>query len=115
MIIVPEKFGRQNSAYRHLNMKGAFGNEGALRFLYRTLVRWQPRLRHRKRSWDHASRSGERASRSNERQEIDPDPDPVRHRPLTELDHNRRRIKTAMIWLNQATDCWNHPAEQTHQ
>ena len=32
MIIVPEKFGRQNSAYRHLNMKGAFGNEGALRF-----------------------------------------------------------------------------------
>jgi hypothetical protein len=32
MIIVPKKFGRQNSAYRHLNMKGAFGNEGALRF-----------------------------------------------------------------------------------
>src|SRR5712675_3215981 len=32
MIIAPEKFGGQNSAYRHLNMKGAFGNEGALRF-----------------------------------------------------------------------------------
>jgi hypothetical protein len=33
MIIISKKFGRQNSAYRHLNMKGAFGNEGALRFL----------------------------------------------------------------------------------
>ena len=32
MIIGPKKFGRQNSAYRHLNMKGAFGNGGALRF-----------------------------------------------------------------------------------
>jgi hypothetical protein len=32
MIIAPKKFGGQNSAYRHLNMKGAFGNEGALRF-----------------------------------------------------------------------------------
>jgi hypothetical protein len=35
MIIPPEKSGRQNSAYRHLDMKGAFGNEGALRFLRR--------------------------------------------------------------------------------
>jgi hypothetical protein len=35
MIIPPEKSGRQNSAYRHLNMKGAFRNEGALRFLRR--------------------------------------------------------------------------------
>ena len=33
MIILVEKSARQNSAYRHLNMKGAFGNEGALRFL----------------------------------------------------------------------------------
>ncbi len=32
MIITPKKFGGQNSAYRHLNMRGAFGNEGALRF-----------------------------------------------------------------------------------
>ncbi len=35
MIIPPEKSGRQNSAYRHLAMKGVFGNEGALRFLLR--------------------------------------------------------------------------------
>jgi Novel STAND NTPase 3/Restriction endonuclease len=35
MIIVPKKFGRQNSAYRHLNMRGAFGNEGALPFSIR--------------------------------------------------------------------------------
>jgi hypothetical protein len=35
MIIPPEKSGRQNSAYRHLNMKGVFGNEGALHFLRR--------------------------------------------------------------------------------
>jgi hypothetical protein len=28
-----EQSRRQNSAYRHRNMKGAFGNEGALRFL----------------------------------------------------------------------------------
>ena len=32
MIIAAEKSAGQNSAYRHLNMKGAFGNEGALRF-----------------------------------------------------------------------------------
>ena len=38
MIIVPKKFGRQNSAYRHLNMKGVFGNEGALRFLFQNVV-----------------------------------------------------------------------------
>ncbi len=35
MIILPEKSGRQNSAYRHLDIKGAFGNEGALRLLRR--------------------------------------------------------------------------------
>jgi hypothetical protein len=35
MIIPPEKSGRQNSAYRHLDMKGVFGNEGALHFLRR--------------------------------------------------------------------------------
>src|SRR6266853_2296633 len=29
---------RQNSAYRHLNMKGAFENEGALRFY----ISWSP-------------------------------------------------------------------------
>jgi hypothetical protein len=28
-----EQSRRQNSAYRHQNMKGAFGNGGALRFL----------------------------------------------------------------------------------
>jgi hypothetical protein len=33
MIILAEKLAGQNSAYRHRNMKGAFGNEGALRFL----------------------------------------------------------------------------------
>jgi hypothetical protein len=33
MIIPAEKSAEQNSAYRHRNMKGAFGNEGALRFL----------------------------------------------------------------------------------
>jgi hypothetical protein len=38
MIIPPEKSGRQNSAYRHLNMKGAFGNEGALPFFAPTLA-----------------------------------------------------------------------------
>jgi hypothetical protein len=32
MIILAEKLAGQNSAYRHRNMKGAFGNEGALRF-----------------------------------------------------------------------------------
>jgi len=32
MIIAAEKSAGQNSAYRHQNMKGAFGNEGALRF-----------------------------------------------------------------------------------
>ena len=32
MIIQAEKSAGQNSAYRHLNMKGVFGNEGALRF-----------------------------------------------------------------------------------
>ena len=32
MIIPVEKLAGQNSAYRHRNMKGAFGNEGALRF-----------------------------------------------------------------------------------
>jgi hypothetical protein len=32
MIILAEKLAGQNSAYRHQNMKGAFGNEGALRF-----------------------------------------------------------------------------------
>src|SRR2546430_781897 len=32
MIIPAEKSAGQNSAYRHRNMKGAFGNEGALRF-----------------------------------------------------------------------------------
>jgi hypothetical protein len=32
MIIPAEKLAGQNSAYRHQNMKGAFGNEGALRF-----------------------------------------------------------------------------------
>jgi hypothetical protein len=35
MIIPPEKSGRQNSAYRHLDMKGVFGNGGALHFLRR--------------------------------------------------------------------------------
>src|SRR6266404_7242289 len=30
-----EQSRRQNSAYRHQNMKGAFGNEGALRFCLR--------------------------------------------------------------------------------
>ena len=30
MIIPAEKLAGQNSAYRHRNMKGAFGNEGAL-------------------------------------------------------------------------------------
>jgi hypothetical protein len=30
-----EQSRRQNSAYRHQNMKGAFGNEGALRFYVR--------------------------------------------------------------------------------
>jgi hypothetical protein len=38
MIIPPEKSGRQNSAYRHLNMKGVFGNEGALHFLRRQIA-----------------------------------------------------------------------------
>ena len=38
MIIAAEKLAAQNSAYRHRNMKGAFGNEGALRF-YRCSVR----------------------------------------------------------------------------
>jgi hypothetical protein len=33
MIILSATADGQNSAYRHLNMKGAFGNEGALRFL----------------------------------------------------------------------------------
>src|SRR5439155_27165651 len=32
MIISAEKSAGQNPAYRHRNMKGAFGNEGALRF-----------------------------------------------------------------------------------
>ena len=32
MIIRVEKSVRQNSAYRHHNMKGAFGNEGAFLF-----------------------------------------------------------------------------------
>src|SRR5713226_5437527 len=102
MIIAAEKSAGQNSAYRHLNMKGAFGNEGALRFLYRTLSGRQPRLRHRKWSLDYTPRRSERAGRSNERQEIDPNPDPVRHRPLTKLRRDRRRIEPAMIWLNQA-------------
>jgi len=31
MIIPAEKLAGQNSAYRHQDMKGAFGNEGALR------------------------------------------------------------------------------------
>lgn len=35
MIIAAERSGGQNSAYRHLNMKGAFGDESALRFLRR--------------------------------------------------------------------------------
>jgi hypothetical protein len=30
MIIPAKKLAAQNSAYRHRNMKGAFGNEGAL-------------------------------------------------------------------------------------
>ena len=34
MIIAVAAATGQNSAYRHLNMKGAFGNEGALRFSY---------------------------------------------------------------------------------
>src|SRR5438270_12249275 len=38
MIIAAEKSAGQNSAYRHLNMKGAFGNEGALRFLFQHVV-----------------------------------------------------------------------------
>ena len=33
MIILAEKLAGQNSAYRHRNMKGAFGNEGALLLL----------------------------------------------------------------------------------
>jgi hypothetical protein len=32
MIILVATATGQNSAYRHQNMKGAFGNEGALRF-----------------------------------------------------------------------------------
>src|SRR6266480_2303827 len=32
-----EQSRRQNSAYRHPNMKGVFGNEGALRFCLRKL------------------------------------------------------------------------------
>jgi hypothetical protein len=33
IILSPKGFGDgQNSAYRHQNMKGAFGNEGALPF-----------------------------------------------------------------------------------
>jgi len=32
MIIAAKKLAGQNSAYRHRNMKGAFGNEGALPF-----------------------------------------------------------------------------------
>jgi len=32
MIIAVAAATGQNSAYRHLNMKGAFGNEGALPF-----------------------------------------------------------------------------------
>ena len=38
MIIPVEKSAGQNSAYRHRNMEGAFGNEGALRFL--SSYRW---------------------------------------------------------------------------
>jgi hypothetical protein len=38
MIIPPEKSGRQNSAYRHLDMKGVFGNEGALHFFAPTIA-----------------------------------------------------------------------------
>ena len=36
MIITVEKSAGQNSAYRHRNMEGAFGNEGALRFYQAT-------------------------------------------------------------------------------
>jgi hypothetical protein len=36
MIIPAKKLAGQNSAYRHRNMKGAFGNEGALRFYIRS-------------------------------------------------------------------------------
>ena len=38
MIIPAKKLAGQNSAYRHRNMKGAFGNEGALRF-YNSIAR----------------------------------------------------------------------------
>jgi hypothetical protein len=45
MIIPPALAGGQNSAYRHHHMKGAFGNEGALRFLPRpegsSSARWR--------------------------------------------------------------------------
>ena len=34
MIILAGKSAGQNSAYRHRNMKGAFGNEGALPGIY---------------------------------------------------------------------------------
>jgi len=44
MIIAPKKFGRQNSAYRHRNMKGAFGNESALRFSRSTSLDLTTRL-----------------------------------------------------------------------
>src|ERR1043165_412123 len=57
MVIVPKKFGKQNSAYRHLNMKGAFGNEGALRFLSLAVV-----ISHRITARDEAK--GERGRKS---------------------------------------------------
>ena len=38
MIIPAEKSAGQNSAYSHLNMKGAFGSEGAFRFSYDSIV-----------------------------------------------------------------------------
>jgi hypothetical protein len=36
MIILFASANGQNSAYRHLHMKGAFGNEGALLFFNET-------------------------------------------------------------------------------
>jgi hypothetical protein len=39
MIIIPSQDGKQNSAYRHQQMKGAFGNEGALPFMVNVIRR----------------------------------------------------------------------------
>ena len=40
MIIPSATADGQNSAYRHLNMKGAFGNGGALRFFKSGIGCW---------------------------------------------------------------------------